>query len=772
MGQEVEIADMVETIRRDIEAKHLPPVLSGFYRLSESSASKQELRKSFLQAVDGQLTEAETFLGMLSESLRDSVMTEFRDARGRRDRLAAEIHKWWDDNWIMPLKKREARARMKERFDLKRWNLDIKTDPDDIPEPVIQNFDRSVAMMIALHMGNPENEARLLDGYKWEKADVLRMLGDVLSKEELQFVQSTWDFFNKTLWPREKAKAERDSGLPLKQVIAAPVDITMADGSVVHLNGGYFPAKYNRDLATKASTLHATDSDLGYYYKSAYARQIPYTFKGHLKPRTPGYSDRLNLDFGILSSHLVQRVHDLAFDDFVKNTGKLFESRDFSNLAVTYLGQERVKALKDWLWGVANGYVDTVPESQRTWFKAWGGLRDRMVLTVLGHNVGVALGDLTNVMVSWASGRISTTSMLLSTQDAVSRFGHIDEWYEDLRAKSTVINTRSQHWVLELHKRMQDPLRRTTLLEQYAPSIAGSRAGDAYGRATDKVKETAFYMQEKIDKYSSIIIWTAAYRDADGKSEADRVKYADKMLEESLPHLEKLSQPLLLGKTGVMSSILLFHGYFNKLFNILRQDYRQKVYEPYLSMKAGETSGKDFGVSAAKYAGEMLAVFFISNVLAEYFSGRGKDDRETIGQYLTRKMVAAPFSVLPFMAPVGETVGAKIAGSRVLDRTREVVSFRQIPQLALLENLGRAANGAISEHKSIDKKVFDGLELFLAGQGLPARQWRRSSQYLYQTLISGERTVHDPVQFVGGLAYGERNRQPGNPASDLSRSFR
>lgn len=776
-GELMEIRDMTEIVNKEIQAKNLPELKSGWYKLADSTSPKSLAHRLSFQSLDGQLTEASTMLGFMSETLRDSVMSEFREARGRRDRYAALIHSWWDENWMKQMSKHEVRRRMKERIDLKKYDMDIKPLPGrDKVEPIDQTFDRAQAMMVALHMGNPENEWRLLQGYGWKKEDVLRMLGENLTRDELLFVQSTWDFFNKQLWPLVKEKTERQTGLPLKFVSAAPLDVPLADGTTVNLKGGYFPAKYNRDLATRSQTLHATDDDIGYFYKSNYARQTPYTYKGHTKERTPGYSDRLALDMGILSSHLVQVVHDLAFDDFIRNTGRLFQDKDFSDTMVRYMGTERVLALKDWLWGVANGYVDTIPESQRRWYKNWQGLKDTMVLSVLGHNVGVALGDLTNVFVAMAAGRVSPTQLGLVMKDLASRPADLDTMYEDLKAKSTVVNTRSQHWILELHKRMQDPLRQTTMLEQVFPSMTDSKLGDAHARMVEGIKETAFYLQEKIDKYSTILIWNSAYKSAEHLAEEARVQYADRMLEESLPHLEKMSQPAFLSKPGVFSSIMLFHGYFNKLGNILRQDFHEKVYEPYQAMKAGKISKGQVAWSAAKYAAEMAAIFFLSNVVAEWLSGRGKDKNEDIGQYLVRKMVSAPFGVVPYGAAIGEGIGlqaSKAAGALWdsakpgMSPTRgEYFSFRQIPQFALIESIGRAGLQAFNKKRGWDKRTFDALEAYLIFNGLPARQWRRTSQYLFQTLVTGDRNVNSIPQFLSGTVYGERDNQPSNVITD------
>jgi hypothetical protein len=133
-------------------------------------------------------------------------------------------------------------------------------------------------------------------------------------------------------------------------------------------------------------------------------------------------------------------------------------------------------------------------------------------------------------------------------------------------------------------------------------------------------------------------------------------------------------------------------------------------------------------------------------------------------QYLTRKMVAAPFSVIPFGSAVGEGIGHKVSGSRIPASTTAMVSFRQAPQLALLENVGKLAANAFQKRRPIDRRVFDGIEAFLYIQGLPARQWRRTGEYVWDAVGPSSRParIEDPLDVASGLTYGERKNQPNN----------
>jgi hypothetical protein len=294
------------------------------------------------------------------------------------------------------------------------------------------------------------------------------------------------------------------------------------------------------------------------------------------------------------------------------------------------------------------------------------------------------------------------------------------------------------------------------------------------------VKDTAFYFQSVVDKYSSMVIYEAAKQEAidDGHPPEKAKKIAEKAVEDTLPPLENMTKPTFLRNGSLMSGLLLFHGYFNKLGNVLRTDFHEKAYMPLQAAKAGkigwglgtttDANGivhDNFSRSASKFAGEAFAIFFMSNVVAEWLSGRGKDKRETMTQYLSRKMIAAPFSVVPFGAPIGEHVGDKLAGIKKEGLRSQSFSFRQAPQLALLENIGKLGSQMFSPNRAPDKRVFDGLEAFLYANGLPARQWRRSAGYMWDAFspaASQPVRVDDPLDVMSGLTYGQRPKQPAN----------
>jgi hypothetical protein len=93
--------------------------------------------------------------------------------------------------------------------------------------------------------------------------------------------------------------------------------------------------------------------------------------------------------------------------------------------------------------------------------------------------------------------------------------------------------------------------------------------------------------------------------------------------------------------------------------------------------------------------------------------------------------------------------------------------------MALIEQLGRLGGEIVDTaegKRSMDKGAFSLLEAYLYANGLPARQWRRTSQYLYDAFISERYPPQSVGDVLSGVAYGQRKRQPGNPFRTLGQA--
>ena len=91
---------------------------------------------------------------------------------------------------------------------------------------------------IALNLGNEGNMQRLLDGEGWTKQQLDPVL-DTLTKEDWDFVQNIWDYFE-SFRPAIAAKERRVYGREPEWVEPTPIQTKYGQ-----YPGGYYPIKYD-----------------------------------------------------------------------------------------------------------------------------------------------------------------------------------------------------------------------------------------------------------------------------------------------------------------------------------------------------------------------------------------------------------------------------------------------------------------------------------------------------------------------------------------------
>jgi hypothetical protein len=153
-------------------------------------------------------------------------------------------------------------------------------------------------------------------------------------------------------------------------------------------------------------------------------------------------------------------------------------------------------------------------------------------------------------------------------------------------------------------------------------------------------------------------------------------------------------------------------------------------------------------------------------IMGDYVMGHGKEKDETWGQWWSRKALAAPFTMVPF---VGDA--ATYASDKLVTGKARYASIRNAPFLATGQNMlnliGKAADG----RRKGDQRVWDMLEAAMTLERLPARQWRNTGEYLWE-IASGDEVPRGPVDFARGVVYGKRKGKfdtARNPLEDLSR---
>ena len=118
---------------------------------------------------------------------------------------------------------------------------------------------RSQVIALALNIGNDGNFGRLVSGSAlWKKitkgkqltrAEIITLVQETLTTEELIAVQEVWDTFG-ALQPEVMAQAKRLTGRTPDLVKPSPITLASADGQILNLRGGCYPIVYDRKVGT------------------------------------------------------------------------------------------------------------------------------------------------------------------------------------------------------------------------------------------------------------------------------------------------------------------------------------------------------------------------------------------------------------------------------------------------------------------------------------------------------------------------------------------
>lgn len=663
------------------------------------------------------LVDPEEIFRRLGETASRFFWGGYLKGRTIEDKLSARI--------LEPLAK--AWESLPAEMQKRRYEL---VDVPELPIPAQLNLggpvDRLWLWMVALNAGNDSNFERLTGGYGWDPDTVLRVLDEKLSKQEWDFVQSVWDLMDKELWPDLMAKEQRKNGLPPEKIPARAV--VTRHGTYP---GGYFPARYDR----RASKLGARQESQALLAMNGPDYLRPTTIKTHAHKRAARYQDVVNLNWHVVPSHVSQVVHDIAFDEYLRDAGQVAFTREFQTTVRRRLGEAYLDQIGGFLQFAASSQADAVPKAVEGIIRPLVGLRSRFVLSSLGWSLSVAGGDLTNPAIAVANGDVKTRSMIPALVRSVSGF-------RSMRSEAMAASIELPHRANAFAQRMR--------MEMGQIGLAGKREGILEG-----VRQTAWIFTDALDRVAATIIWDAAHREAvaNGKSERDAARHADHIVSNNLPANDLVERPAILRDQRGVGALLAFYGYFSKLSNIVGRDW----YETGLVLH-DETKGVTTKAArAAQFAGRFLAVMFVSGVVAEFLSGRGPEDDEPEGEWLLRKMLAAPFSLIPFVGGAADAMASKLVGGQVRE-----VSLRQAPATAALQRVWDALAKMADSDKDGSDRAWAALETIGVAAKLPVSQPARTGRYATR-LATGEAEPRNPLDVGSGLVYGERQGQPRNP---------
>lgn len=246
-----------------------------------------------------------------------------------------------------------------------------------IPE-INASLSREGRIMVALNAGNEGNLQRLMDGDHWTGAQVQAVI-DTLTKQEMDFVQSVWDFIAEY---RTKIGEQQKRLTGVEPEWVEPIKVVTPHGEYA---GGYLPAKYDTTRSTRSL---ADEAAAGIMDQWRGQRGIAKARDSFTKERANKVVDRpLRKDFGVITQHVTEVTHRLAWQEYLTDANRLLRASAVDNAIRNHYGPEVLKALRDTVEDVAAGEVG----AQNSFERAVNYLRTGATIAGLGWRITTSL---------------------------------------------------------------------------------------------------------------------------------------------------------------------------------------------------------------------------------------------------------------------------------------------------------------------------------------------------------------------------------------------
>lgn len=450
-----------------------------------------------------------------------------------------------------------------------------------IPE-INASLTRGGRLAVALNWGNEANRQRVMDGDKWSERQVAAIL-KTLSKEELQFVNNVWEYLD-SYWPEIAAKEKRLTGVEPERVQAQPFTAVAADGTAVQMRGGYYPLKYDTDRSDRAATQEAAQAAQE-MMQGAITKAT--TRRGHTKERVKEVKRAVRKDLNVITQHVTQVTHDLAWHEWLIDTNKLLNDESIVEAIRAHYGPKVLKTMRDGVLGIATG--GTAPQTDID--KAMLLLRSNVTRATMGASLTTAF--LQPFGLTQSIVRIGPKYVLQGMSRWAGDATRMENTVSWIRGKSEFMRLRAKTFNRELRE------------------IKGAVEGKS---ETMKIIDAGlFVMMQKMQMVADVPTWIGQYEKskAGGLDEESAVAMADRAVLESQGG----------GATKDLAEVQRKHPMLTQFYS---------YFSVTLNLAAESTAKTDFKnpAAVAGWLGDMALLMVIPAILPSLimFALKGGDD--------------------------------------------------------------------------------------------------------------------------------------------------
>nr|WP_313510352.1 hypothetical protein [Stenotrophomonas geniculata] len=589
-----------------------------------------------------------------------------------------------------------------------------------------RSLSKNTIVAVALNMGNAGNRDKLMRGgfigtnaevVQFTPQNIAEMLGH-LTPADAQMVQGIWDAVN-SLWPDIVEQQRRLSGVAPEQVEPMPLIFTAADGSMVSLRGGYYPAVYDpRAGAGGVKQARAAEERI---MGGTFSRAM--TSKGHTKERTE-YAAPMLLDYHrVLSRHLNDVITDVSHRGYVKQALRVLEDQELKNLIQQRLSEGAYHSLYGSVKNSVRGASVSEPGSS------------------MAEKIGDAV--LTNTAVAALGFRLPLVfaNTVVAPIQAAAR---VDPKY---LATGYAAYYRSPGKMTEMIHSL------SPFMEERANSLDSSYQV-VLGKLSGKrgIRAAAMKMAMEVHRWTVPLaeraIWLGRYQQAQaqGASVDEAVRLADK----SIRTTQQAGAPKDLSaaeRDPRYKWVRMFIGPMIIMNNRLQESGLRGLY-------LGRVQ------SPARALGTWLSAGVLSNAVFELLMMRGPDggDDDEKGwddwsAWLARKTLLFPFQTIPLLRDVAGGIDAAIEGKPSMGRPNPIVdagvALAKFGQAAWKEGRDWIAD---DDEPDAEKLIKTGVRAAGPLTGIPSNQMLTTGEYLYD-VGTGQYTPDNPAEAAAYLMY-------------------
>lgn len=473
------------------------------------------------------------------------------------------------------------------------------------------SFTREELLSIALNSGNETNLERVLTGKNWTEAQHRAVLNQ-LTKTDMDFVQGVWDYLE-SFRPQIAAKERAVTGVEPEWV--APHPLTTQHGTY---RGGYYPIKYDpfRSSRSEADTAAEVERQMT---RGLYTRAQ--TRRGHLKARVESVGRELRYDLGVMTQHVDQVIHDLAWHEWLIDANRLLGSAGIDGAVRDHYGPEVLREMKAAVRDIAVGEAP----AQTAFEGAINHVRKGATVAGLGWNVFTSL--LQPLGLTQSAVRIGPKWVAIGVGRFLGSPLKAKEAIAFVDARSDFMTTRGLTMQRELNE----------ILNVVTDKTGGKMAA---------FKASYFYLIQAAQKIADYPTWIGAYEKAMSSPNMDE-NTAAALADQAVRDAQGAGQVADLAGVQRGGPLLKlwtnFYSYFNTTYN--------------LAVERGKAA-KMTPAGMARLSVDYMLLFIVPAVLGtmlrEAFRGGGGDDDDE----LVKKLAA---DSLAYMA--GTMIGVReIAG--------------------------------------------------------------------------------------------------------------